>query len=417
MRVAVLSCSPMTTGELTMALELLTRSRRPMELHALVGPALVTQARGYGATVHTYPPLNPSLAVTKLRPTLAALRPHVLLIADLNLLAGFSPEFSDRLMWVLPEAARFARLAALDLYDYDAHAYRMDAFGGPHLMPPPDIPQGIGRLLPSPSLPPVRSTPGRGRFAMLPNGTPCTPTARARVRAELGVPEGALLVFSTTSAWQHRLKRLPKANAVATHFPTLVMELLSLASARAGFPVHAVHVGPQPLEDLPAHVALHHLPVMERARFGSVLGAADLYLSTNAPASTAVRALTLGVPVATLVVGKNAADTGGPAGTALVRYLDACKGGYPFHMWPLGVSGALTEILRGNPYGEAIGVLDVNQAAHAVEELAVLLGSAAKRAERVALGRACLEAVAQGVDDVDVALSHAVPGWMEAVEP
>ncbi|MEW5847714.1 MAG: DUF6365 family protein [Myxococcota bacterium] len=380
LRVLVLGCSSVTTGELTMAMELLSRCRRPLEVHALVGTSLAGLAKWYGARVHVYPTLGMGLAFAKIENTVRTLRPDVILVADMLLMYGLSPEFAGRLSGLVPEALSISRVVALDLYDFPRTALDVDIFGRPMLTQMPYIPAELGRVQPCPSLPPQRSVPGVGRYAMMDDAGPMPQYARKQLRAELQIGDGEAMVVITTSTWQHRLAQHPEAGAVATHFPALMYELLAQA-ARASRLVHVVHVGAMPLPP-PDGTGLRyqHHASMPPDNFRRVLGAADLYLTPNCPASTTVRAMSLRVPVATLYASGAPPErgTGTPAGGALERYLDDTRGGFPFYLWPVGMHGMLEQVLLDNPFVDAQRILDIHLPNRAVEEIATLLRGGAE---------------------------------------
>lgn len=410
LRVLVLGCSAVTTGELTMGFELLKRCRRPMELHALVGTSLVGLASWYGARVHPYPTIGVGLALGKIESVVRAVRPDVIFVADMLLMYGLSMEFAGRLSGLVPEALAIGKVVGLDLYDFDRTALDVDIFGRHMLETMPYIPAELGRVSPSPSLRPEKSTPGRGRYAMMDDHGPLADADKRATRAGLGITGDEAMVVITTSAWQHRLAQRAESAAVATHFPTLLYEYLDQA-AQASRPVHVIHVGG---DDMPPPAAAtrtkyqHHTSMPPEA-FKRLLGAADLYLSPNCPASTAVRAMSLRVPVATLFAGSSAPDTGSsPATQALGRYIEATRGGYPFFLWPVGLHAMLARVLEDNPFAGAQKLLDIHEADRAVEGIATLLrGGAAADALRHAEESYFREMLAT-VDSPDDALASAL---------
>lgn len=414
LRVMVLGCSAVTTGEFTMAMEFLKRSTRVKELHALVGNGLMANARWHGAQVHLYPSLMKDAALQKMGSALQVVRPDVLLVADMLLAFGLSPEFGAVLGGLMHEASNVFRVVGLDLYDLEDTALDVDIFGRPMLTHAPVLPTRMGRIHPVPSLTPQKNRRGRGYYPMLPDGTPLSAAEKAAVRAELGIPADHALVTMTTSAWQHRLASHPEGTAVAMHFPALMFRLLDLAAERSR-KVTLLHVGPQAFE--PAgltHTTYVHAESRPPAQFQRLLAASDVYLSPNMPASTAVRAASFRVPVATLYAPAPCppehARGEGPAFEALRTYLTATRGGYAFQLWPVGLHGMLERNLVDNPFTQTQARMSILQPQQAVDRLTeLLLNGESADALRGAQG-GFFARLSTDVGTVDDALSAALDG-------
>jgi len=371
MRVLVLGCSAVTTGELTMAMELLSRCSRPMDLHMLVGTSLVGMGKWWKARVHTYPSLGVSSALQKIEQTVRGLRPDVVIVADILLMYGLSPEFSGQLSGMIPEALQLAKVAALDLYDFNRSAMDVDIFGRRLFTAPPRVPEQVGRLFPCPSLPPAPNAPGRGHYQTVDDVGRLPLSVRNQTRRELGIAEGHAMVVITTSAWQHRLNTHAEGSRVARHFPNLMFDFMEQAALKTR-PITVVHVGSEGFGDaqIRPHVSYQHLASMPPEQFKKVLGSADVHLSNNCPSTTAMRAAAMRVPVLTWFAGAGAPKGNTPG---LQRYLDETKGGYPFYLWPVGMYGMVKQVMTDNPFAQTQQHADVHDGDAAVEALVTLL--------------------------------------------
>ncbi len=352
-----------------MALDWARRLTTAPELHACVATGLVQQVAWAGVKAWPYPALGLPRAIPRMEEALRSVRPDVVILADVLLAYGLSPDFADGLSYVVPHVLEQSRVLALDLYDLDDTALHVDIFGRPLFTRPPVVPPSVGRLLPCPANLPGRSTKGRGRYAMLKDQGPVSAVDKAATRSRLGIPEGPLVVM-TTSPWQHALERRAEAKDVTQHAPALMFRLL--AAALEGGPATVVHIGPQPLavpKDCEG-LDYRHQPQVPPSDFAALLGAANVYLSNNCPASTAVRAASLRVPVVTMHLGNGSpAHSTTRAGKALRAYMDATSHRYGCSLWPLGMRGMVERVLKDNPFVETQLHVDGMRPDDAVETL------------------------------------------------
>jgi hypothetical protein len=409
-KVMILGCSTVSTGELTMALDWARRLTRPHQLHACVGVSQVNQVKWAGGQPWTYPALGLQRALPRIQEALRSVKPDVIVLADILLAYGLSPEFADGISYAVPEAMKHARVLALDLYDFDSTAMDTDIFGRPLFQQAPFVPRGVGRLHPCPSLIPQKSTPGRGRYAMLEDHGAFTTAEREAARARLGLGSGKVAVI-TTSAWQHTLVKRPEGAAVTTHFPPLMFRLLNEA-ARAAGGLTVVHVGPQAftIPDGCDHLNYQHRDQMPPEDFRALLGSADVYVSPNCPASTAVRASSLRVPVATLHLGNAYTSSNTAAGQALKAYRDAVGNGYAFSLWPVGMHRLVHRVLENNPFAGTQMQLDAARADEAVEGITALLTRPDVADAQRASQEAFFKLLFQQVDTPEDALTAALEG-------
>jgi hypothetical protein len=370
-----------TTGELTIALDWAARCLRRLDIHAVVPDSAAGAAARPGVTVSTYPSRGGILARHGLRRALERVRPEIVVVADILLLRCAPYEFGVAFDDVVEDAARTARVLALDLYDWDALLEQPRSPWAPLSVP---VPRSVGRLLPSPYLPPAPSSPGRGRYAMMETPGPASRATRAATRLELGLPATSLAMV-TTSTWQHQAAGVPAMAACAEAFPDLMLRLLDLAAQRTG-QLTLLHVGPRPLP-LPPGVrtlAYRHATHLAPDTFGRLLGSVDLFVTPNTLATTAVRAATMAVPVAALRVGRDVdhaplSPPTTPAQAALATFLARVCPTPAVLQWPFPGPGVVGHLLANNPFTPTQTHLDVLEPDAAVDALHALLAHEATR--------------------------------------
>ncbi len=388
-RVAVLACSGVSTGEMTLAFDWLSRCERPLEVHALVSELMASSAKYADATVHAWPAIGGRAGAEAIEATIEEIQPDAVVIADLLLMYTSSPEFgrffrrsSNLLVPVLERVRKTTKVLALDLYDWDANAAHVDLLGQDAATFVSRVPDGVGRIMPSPYLVPRPSTPGRGRYAMMADGTPASKRARAQIRKELGVG-ASKLVFMATSPWQHMFVQDPRGAGMTIHYPQLVARLLDEVATRVGG-LTLVHLGPAPLPPLPDLEALQyrHVPQLPPDQYRGLLGGADLVLAANCIATTNVRAASLRVPVATVHLSKAVESptkrrtrTRGEA--ALAAYVEAAAPTYACSVWPLGLHRLMRRVLARNPFKAIQAQLDAFSPNACVDKLTALLADPA----------------------------------------
>ena len=326
-------------------------------------------------------------------------RPDLIVIADLLLFHSAPYELGASLDAFLQHALATCRVAALDLYDWDRRVAMLECYGAYRFANSAPLPTGVARLLPSPYLSQGRSTPGRGRYAMMQDAAPLSSAEKAAVRKELGLERGRL-VLVLTSPWQHVAQFLDGAQGVGKYFPALMLRLLDLAAEGVGGDVTLVHLGPAGI-NLPEDVRTlkyRHVPQMLPPLFKRLLGATDLLVSPNCIASSVLRAASMRVPSVALWASRDVTSLesafrrGGPpcppdAGSpcplgeesaprrALRAYLERACPAYGFLVWPLGLRQALGEIMEGNPYRDIQAYYDVLEPDAAVDGLVQALSS------------------------------------------
>lgn len=419
----ILGTTGFSTGELTLTFDWLSRLTRPLEVHLALSRRVPHLKVDRPAETHYLPATSGVPLAQATRAVFETVRPDALVVADIWLLMVASPElgafYQGRPVlapWLL-EVSRHTPVLALDLYDWDRHAPEIDLFGrrcGPLAAP---VPASIGRLMPSPYLPPARSAPGRGRFMMMTRRPPPAARERRDQREALGLGPRAVLIPS--SPWHHGLKLLPDAGRTAEALPALTYSLLDLAAASAG-PIDVVQLGPQPIP-LPAgarHLRLHHVSQLEPHRFVPLLASVDLVLSTNAIASTNVRAASLGVPVASLYVGPDpppARIPGGAPWSALASYLESARPSYPLAIGAMGMEHLVRLLLENNPFAGVQRRFDVTEPERAVEGLREVLFEPAARDSLRHAQESYFSLLERELDAPDVALDRALSGPSGAV--
>ena len=216
-----------------------------------------------------------------------------------------------------------------------------------------------------------------GGANLLPSVAPPSRSARAEARAALGLGSADKLVFCATAGWQHRRYGDPVVDRVATGVPLLVGQLLTALGER----VRVLHVGPSALPWAGALGDRYvHRAQLPREAFLAQLGAADLVLSLNAPATTSTAAVALGVPVLTLqnsFVGDSLDALWSWLGEApapvVVDWARRYTPLYRTLMWPMSAWGMLSRVLRDNPYDALLHRVELLDARRVVETAVRLL--------------------------------------------
>ncbi|MCC7382887.1 MAG: hypothetical protein IT384_13705 [Deltaproteobacteria bacterium] len=414
----ILGPTGFSTGELTLTFDWLSRLTRPVETHLVISRRIHHLAIDRAAHLHLLPATSGEPLVGAIRRTFEEVKPDVLVLADAWLAIVSAPELGSLyqgrslLAPFLLEAQQRAKVLALDLYDWDRYREQIDLFGRPCGPLATALPAGIGRLLPSPYLRPTRSTEGRGHFAMMERRVPPSGRERREEKQALGLGDHVVLIAS--SPWQFGFKLIPAATRTAAALPELAYSLLELAAERGG-PVDVVQLGPVPLPP-PAHLRhlrFHHVPQLEPQRFLSLLRGADLLLSTNTIATSNIRAASLGLPVASIYLGRGQPPVPLPRGAAwqaLDRYLGASAPSYPLAVGAMGMEQIVRLLLDQNPFAEIQRRFDALDPLEAVEGIAALIFERRAREElREAQARyfALLE---RELDSPDVALERALGG-------
>ena len=290
LKLAILGCSGYSTGELTLALDWVRRCTRPVELTLLVPKPLASSVAWTGARVVTFPQRGGFLGLSRLRRVLAEAPPDALLLADLMLFHDAPYEFGLSFALVAdPESVPY-KVLALDLYDWDARWKRLDLHGTRRFEAMPPVPAGVGRLMPSPYLAPAHSTPGRGRYAMMADGTPLSAEEKRAARADLGLGQGKVALV-VTSPWQHVARIEHGAEHVSQHLPAFMLRLLDMAAQRVGG-LTLVHLGPAPIivPDDVKTLGYQHLPQLPPGPYRQLLGCVDLVVTPNCIGSSTIRA-------------------------------------------------------------------------------------------------------------------------------
>jgi hypothetical protein len=269
-------------------------------------------------------------------------------------------------------------VVALDFWDLRRAGPEWD-LGSESWPLPPEAARFERRLVPAPLAWP--GTPGA--FDALPR-VPGDPGARPRERAALGVEEDARVVLFTSSRFQQPELQVRKAGQrLARLLPRLLAERLGALGPR----VRLVHVGPAAFDDLREWGGRYRwLGQVETARFHALLSAADLMLSFNTTGTTTMAAVAAGLPVAAgmnsrrlRTAGEAAAVLGREPGEGLRAWLEEVAPLHPFHVWGLGLFDFLQPVLRGNPYLDAVPLLEILDEEPFVEECRALLFDEARR--------------------------------------
>jgi hypothetical protein len=249
-------------------------------------------------------------------------------------------------------------VAALDFWDLRRAGAEWD-LGSESWPLPPEAARLPRRLVPAPLAPPGTA----GAFDALPHVAPHE-AAREEERAALGVGADARLVLFTSSRFQLEELQVRKPGQ---RLARLLPRLLASRMDALGDSVHVAHLGPAAFAEWQRWGARYRwLGQVDTARFHRLLRAADLMLSCNTTGTTTMAAVAAGLPVA---AGMNshrlrsadeaAAVLGEEPSAELRAWLEEAAPLHPFHVWGLGLFDFLQPVVRGNPYFEALRLLEV----------------------------------------------------------
>jgi hypothetical protein len=263
------------------------------------------------------------------------------------------------------------RTCALDIWDAELTGSAPDVFGRRQADAAAsawiDVMDRTETLHPVPILWPRTSGQGgaaQRHFCNLPPTDRPTSAERAETAASLGIGRGEKMVLFCTAKWQHLEFASEAGRGMAASIPRLVADYIY----RSGDDVHLVHVGPQSYAAVEHQLGAryHRLPPLSTMEFDRVLAASDVLLSANIAASTVARAMLLDVPPLILqnaVQASTVEDAEVAAGAQLSdrlrRWLADALPLYPFALWPIGFHNFLSPVLSGNPYVDALTIVDI----------------------------------------------------------
>jgi hypothetical protein len=270
-------------------------------------------------------------------------------------------------------------VVALDFWDLRRAGPEWDL--GSETWPlPPEAARFTRRLVPAP----LASWDTPGAFDALPEAAADDGT-RGAERAALGLDDEAPLVLFTSSRFQQPELQVRKpGQRLARLLPRLLAERLEALGPR----VQVAHVGPAPFAPLQAWGERYRwMGQVAGDRFQRLLRAADLMLSFNTTGTTTMAAVAAGLPVAAGMSShrlRSAVEApavlGHEPSPALAAWLAEAAPLFPFHVWGLGLFHFLEPVLRGNPYRDAVRLLEVLDEEGFVEGCRALLFDGAERA-------------------------------------
>lgn len=224
---------------------------------------------------------------------------------------------------------------------------------------------------------------GSNVYSCMPEAVETTTAVRARLRDRLELHPDDKIVLLCTAAWQQTRYTCPHAQRLSATLPQLLGRYLEPLESD----VHLVHVGPQPYE-LPLGSRYHWLPQLEPGEFDAVLGGSDLLLTANISSTTIAKAMMAGIPVLAVINSFELATSDDLASVpfeldreAVAPWVAANLPLYRYYMWPVGYHAFLDPLLRGNPYLEAIAMVELLDRHAVVSGIDALLRRPEQRAD------------------------------------
>jgi hypothetical protein len=242
-------------------------------------------------------------------------------------------------------AAAGLRAAALDVWNLAATDLRWDFGEGRGWQHSRHVRDIAARLCPAP----LASPRAASAYAGLGPDQPVSAGERRDVRAQLGLATDAPLIVTTTAGWQlPDVQSFPGNRSLAERVPGLLGQIVEAAVAEATL----VHIGPVALPGLASSLGARYrwLAQLPPAQFESVIGAADVLLTTNLAATSIATAISRHVPV---IVVQHAPDACA-RGSVVDTWLAGEPPPLPFRVWPMGLHEFLRPVLADNPYVDAL---------------------------------------------------------------
>jgi hypothetical protein len=273
---------------------------------------------------------------------------------------------------------------ALDTWEYAATGSTIDMLGNRQWPLGTWMSEIEYRLIPVPFGRPFSP----GAYCSLPAPIPFAANEREMVRQELGLSHEQHAVLFCTAGWQHAMCDTSFDNALmsgsdgrrlAQAVPQLLWSYVNQAAPEA----RLIHVGPVPLSLDGAPMRYQWMPSLSPENFDRLLGSVDLLLTANISATTIGRAMMIGLPVLAVENSFRVQDIVeaeqklGECGKALTprlrQWVEDTAPLYPFRLWPLGYWEFLDPLMSGNPYCEALDIVELLDEAEFVHRCRRLL--------------------------------------------
>lgn len=224
---------------------------------------------------------------------------------------------------------------------------------------------------------PPDPAPGTHPYSLLGDVAPVPTTARAAVRHGLGLRPDRPAVLVTGATWQQMHTAYPQVGGFVNACHRLLERLLTRLLPHAD----VLAVGPQLVFHDRTPRGFHPLGPLSPARFGELIQAVDLHLSSNIVSVSTHRLALGGVPSVVLMSSLHKREgrqwwgtTPPPQLTAFAaRILDELDEVYPYRMFPVGWYHFLDSLLVDNPFRDLVPQVELFDEDHALATIRPLL--------------------------------------------
>jgi len=265
------------------------------------------------------------------------------------------------------------------------------------------------RLRPCPLNNPLGAADGTGvhPYPLLEDVTDVATTDRAAVRRDLGLAKDRPVVLVTGATWQRMHAAYPRVTAFVNACHTMLERLLSKLLPHAD----VLAVGPRLVFHDRTPDGFHPLGPVEPDRFGRLIQAVDLHVSTYIVSVSLHRLALRGIPSVALVnsLHKRSGTLRWelPVAPALTdfarRVVDGVDYLYPCRMFPVGWYHFLHSLLSGNPFGDVVPQLETFDEEETLAAIVPMLSAGPER-DRLARARETYLEALRKLPEVDTVL-------------
>lgn len=261
-------------------------------------------------------------------------------------------------------------ICSFDSYEFGSTDYVQDYYGGYKASLPPFIDQCdyVIRYCPINKIAtPTEKVKYTYLFSRMPHQTE---EQRREIKQRYGISETDKIIFMTNSNWESlNVNRLPALSNLLMWLPALLMNYCYELEDLINENITIVHVGSNTCErkeNDSRTITYKHFEFLKPDEFDQLLGASDLYITTNIISSTLVKAVYSSVPSVVLqndkLINFEKMKNGLMKMPAWYQKMASeVKIAYPFRLFPFGWHKFLGTVLQDNEYVETFEQLNLFQ--------------------------------------------------------